>query len=226
MDMKYRESMVLLFGENGVKSSTASFFITQSELRRAYYSKAKRFHPDRSAINGEDPAEQSRKFKMIADAYNYLLKYRSQKHCFNNNSSNRDYYSAKAGFYKGNIPLKQLRFAEYLYYKGIISWNDLIASICWQVRNRPKFGDIAKNLNFIDSNTLKELICEPSVNKKIGERAIEREIINYYQLFVILGMQKKVDMPIGRYFILKGIITNDQAQKLNKELQNRNLTFV
>ncbi len=219
MDHKLVQSLIILFGRSKLKEKSV---FTVSEIRRAYYSKAKQYHPDMVVISGDNAHDQTEKFKKVSEAYSYLLSKKKSTQKISSSEKKYHYdrnYGSNGTFYSGSIPSKKLKFAEYLYYRGCIEWRDLISAISWQVRNRPKFGDIAVRLNYIDSNKLKDLISDYSSQLRIGEKALKRAYINHYQLFVILGMQKKADLPIGKYFISRGLISEGELNSLL--LQNR-----
>ena len=82
--------------------------------------------------------------------------------------------SASTGpkFYKGPIPDRMLRFAEYLYYTGEISWEDLVHALVWQYRNRPKLGELAEETGALGQKDILFIIKNRHFTEMFGEAAI------------------------------------------------------
>jgi hypothetical protein len=125
-------------------------------------------------------------------------------------------------YYRGHIPPCSLRFGQYLYYCGRISWKMLIDAVCWQKNNRPTFGTLAADLGYIDSGGLSEVIRQKSQGEFIGDTALRLGLMTDVQVRTVLFRQNRFNLPIGRYFLKEGLLSHvDITRCLNSmELHN------
>jgi len=113
--------------------------VGRDELRRAFRRRALELHPDRAAALGREPADLTEEFRALCSAYELLD---------GQAGAPREGAAAGAGEPPrearprpgGGLPPRPLRFAEYLYYSGRISWADLAEAISWQRRAGRKIG--------------------------------------------------------------------------------------
>jgi len=208
-------------------------------IKDAFRKKAKNFHPDRAAVLGINESLLNEKFKRLNDSYQFLISIikDNKKIVVNYNTKKSEGYPDKSQkssgskferddfFYEGLIPKRKLRFAEFLYFKKIISWNNLIKSIVFQYQMRPRIGEIGVINNFLTNDEVSEILKNIKLNENFGKVAIRLGKLNDYQLSLILSKQKKLNLPIGKYFIDKKILTMIQLQKYLLEKQEFNLSF-
>ncbi len=137
------------------------------------------------------------------------------------NSAGRPPFTEQAGDgkgsvkrYRGKVPACSLRFGQYCYYRGLISWNTLIEAVCWQRSRRPNFGSIAMDMGFLDRDQLGELIRIKRQGEYLGDSALRTGIMEDRDVRRVLNYQRRFQMPIGRYFLDMGIFRNDQMADL------------
>lgn len=215
--------------------------LTEDDLKKAYRNKAKMTHPDRAAFLGKSLIELECDFKKVTKAYSVLMEYynknirnaavferkteRSENVQSRPERNYKDDNRRKDFMYSFEIPNRVLRFSEFLFYKRVISWNQLIESIVYQAKVRPKIGEIAVSLEYIDNLQLAKILSGMFPNEKFGEAAMRMGFIDLYKLYVLLGNQKKYDAPIGRYFIDKKILSTIELMKLLEENKLWNKRF-
>lgn len=138
-----------------------------------------------------------------------------------NNSSETTYRNDKGFkdvYFNGSLPRIELMLGQFLYYSGIISWEMLINSIVWQRRQRPLFGEIAKEWNILSEEDIYNILNRIKINDKIGEYALRNGYINQFEHMAIIGRQRYYKCPIGKYFLNNRIITiNDLEDKLMEQ---------
>ena len=61
-------------------------------------------------------------------------------------------------FFKGPMPRRELRFAEFLYYSGVVSWQQLVAAITWQLQHRPRVGELAVACGLMTKQEVAQLL--------------------------------------------------------------------
>jgi hypothetical protein len=106
--------------------------VERQELRRAFRRRALELHPDRAAALGREPSELAGEFRDLCAAYSLLDGMAEED---GPGACRPPPRRAPPG-----IPPRSLRFAEYLYYTGRISWADLAEAIAWRRRAGRRIG--------------------------------------------------------------------------------------
>ncbi len=109
--------------------------VAPDELRSAFRRRALDLHPDRAAALGRDPVELAEEFRDLCAAYALL----------DGLAVPADPASPAGGAGPAlrrpvGLPPRPLRFAEYLYYSGRITWAELAEAIAWQRRDGRRIG--------------------------------------------------------------------------------------
>jgi hypothetical protein len=102
-------------------------------LRRAFRRRALELHPDRAHALGRDPRDLAEEFQALRRAFELL---RGQAPL----AAASPAPPAGTGRAAAPMPPRPLRFAEYLYYAGRISWAELAQAIAWQRRAGRRIG--------------------------------------------------------------------------------------
>jgi hypothetical protein len=199
--------------------------VSLAKLNRAFRQKALRTHPDMARVLGRSVTEMAADFRRLHEAYQYLkgaLNTGSPQH-----ADARPAAAAKRSpsFYGGPLPRRRLRFAEFVYYCGIIHWNHLIGAMAWQHRVRPRFGDLACELHFFDQEAVLEILRKRRADERFGETALRLGLLDAFRQFVVLGRQRRYDAPVGRYFVEQGIISRRRLEQLLAANQEHNRRF-
>ena len=125
-------------------------------------------------------------------------------------------------FYKGGIPKRKLLIGQFLYYSRLISWQTLLDALYWQRKQRPIIGKIALDWGILSSDEIERILSERSFKDKFGEYALRNGFITYFQLLAITGRQKKLQPPIGKYFIQEKILDYLEINKMIKRQKSHN----
>ncbi len=128
-------------------------------------------------------------------------------------------------YYSGRTPARNLRFAEYLYYSGSISWTDLVQALVWQYRNRPKLGELATSCGLLCFDDVLEIIRMKKGGELFGEAALRLGFLNGQALDALVREQKRLGMPIGRYFTAEGKMSQEDLYKKLMEMRRHNILF-
>lgn len=113
-------------------------------------------------------------------------------------------------YYTGPLPERMLRFAEYLYYTGEISWDELVHALVWQYRNRPKLGELAESTGIIKQKDILFIIKNRQFSEMFGEAAVRLGLLDKKTLDKLVRQQKMIGLPIGRFFLEKNIFSEEQ----------------
>jgi predicted CopG family antitoxin len=124
------------------------------------------------------------------------------------------------------LPRRRLRFAEFLYYTGRASFSELVEAIVWQRRQRPNLGRIAVEFGFLEEDEVAEILKrrgrEASHSVLFGEFAVRTGFLTPFQLLAALGRQKRLQKPIGEFFIERGIIERGEIAEICRRIFSHN----
>jgi hypothetical protein len=210
--------------------------LSSLELKAAYKKKAFETHPDRACVLGKSREIMDKHFKKIATAYEslnsivqgkvkYLIKDdvpKKRKARFTNCYKYVKKKNSTDYFYKGDMPKRKLLIGQFLYYSRLISWQTLLEALQWQRKQRPIIGKIAMDWGILTSDEIQRILSERSYKDKFGEFALRNGFITYFQLLAIIGRQKNLQPPIGKYFIQEKILGYLDIEKMINRQKNHN----
>ncbi len=125
-------------------------------------------------------------------------------------------------YFTGIVPKRELLIGQFLYYSGLISWNTLTQAIVWQRRQRPIIGKIAQDWGILSAEDIQRILKERSYKDHFGEYAHRNGYITKFQHLAIVGKQKQMQPPIGRYLIQQGLLRNYDIKKMTESLRIHN----
>jgi hypothetical protein len=128
-------------------------------------------------------------------------------------------------FYRGSVPRRRLRLAEFLYYSGRVSWQSLISAIVWQRALQPKFGELAREMQSISGPELSRILVSRMRHEQTGEAAQRLRLLTAAQVDRILRMQRARRRLIGRYFVEKQIMDGEVLHDIMRELHWHNAHY-
>ena len=141
---------------------------------------------------------------------------------YGRHSQRRSHAPKEKGIYRGVMPKRPLRFAQYLYYAGVIDWQMMIDAITWQMHVRPKIGEIGRAYHFFDYHGVGDIIKAREVGELFGSTALRIGRVNRFQLNAMVGKQLKHNLPIGRYFLEKGLLGQVELSTLLERNRRHN----
>ncbi len=248
MTMELAQAARALFGTR--TNFSHAFFVqhlSTANLKRAFRKKALLTHPDlcSSTAGNSDPATAS-DFIAVRQAYEKLRDYigkrekahrnrfrasynrrysrkRQSAHVWQRRTSMRNTREARTG-YKGPIPNWYMRFGEYLYYSGLISWNTLIQSLVWQRRVRPRFGEIAGRLRLLAEADISRIFKNKKARELFGDAAMRLNLLNQADVEHVMAQQKRFFKPIGEYYVKQKLMTPEQLYHHLAKLRRHNFS--
>ena len=240
------KAMRLVFGaEQGGSTASGVSLLTRESLHVAFRKRALACHPDRADVLGVDQAKLNELFKRLHGAYRLLSRLiagevvpasteprpsrapRRSPHASGESepqrrSPHRKSASHGKGMYTGPIPNRPLRFAQFLYYSGLIDWQTMIDAIAWQMQVRPKIGEIGRAYRFLDHDGVTAIIRERKTGELFGNVALRTGKLDRRQLLAMIGKQRSLNLPIGRYFIRNGLFVPEDIEELIRQNNMRN----
>jgi len=242
-----------IFGSDIQVSADFLKYLQPVGIKAAYRKRALETHPDRAVVLDTLARDLNAEFINVREAYERLLSfvetrnkwklgtpyfdgwrtrqtYSSQN--FQNSGErycNQSHWHKKQKnyadhFYNGSIPKVNLMLGQFLYYSGLISWRTLIEAICWQRRQRPLIGQIATSWGLLSYQDVLQILAVRDFDEKFGECAFRTGYISIFELFALLGKQKKFQRPLGEYFIERGILSSTEIIKIIERQLAHNLS--
>jgi hypothetical protein len=225
----------ILFGPEAQITPQFLGYLQPAGVKTAYRKLAMETHPDRAQHIGVDEAILEERFKEVNRAYEQIFSYVREPDRYILTMPTGSFYhpdrpvtkppsspSQHPYFYTGVIPSRKIFIGQFLYYSGIISMRQMFGAVGWQKIQRPRLGDIARNLRWLTPLDIQNILHHRNRGELFGEFALRTGLLSYYQLLVLLGRQKKLQPRIGDYFIEKGILYPKKLDALEAALKEHN----
>ena len=224
----------------------------QQNLKSAFRALAKEYHPD-SRVGANDSPRHTDTFRRVTAAYEmlsgfirkrdkrYILPFSPQtgshvvtphhrqpgttgsrgfrgRHHFGKTARNPG-----EQYYSGPLPTIPLKIGLYLYYRSAVSYQAVVRAIIWQRDMRPPFGELACAWGWLDPYYISVIRSATDIPGTFGERAIRLGLLTDKQVKFILTHQRTMQVPLGRYFLIHGLLSRIELEKYLREqaLHNR-----
>lgn len=199
-------------------------------LKAAYRRRALETHPDRARALGRTEAELAREFHTVTDAYRVLASVpppsRSSAAAAPANASRTRPASERGPVPADALPRRRIRFAEFLYFTGRIPWSALVEAVAWQRRQRPVVGRIAIEFGFLGPEDVDAILArrraDAALRVPFGEYAVRHGYLSRFQLLAILGRQRRFERPIGRFFVERGVLAEEEIEDVRAAIFRHN----
>lgn len=227
------QSCRILFGPEVQISPQFLGYLQPAGVKTAYRKLAMETHPDRAHHIGVDEAILEERFKEVNRAYEQIFSYVREPDRYILTMPPRSFYRSDRPvtkppspqhpyFHKGEIPSRRIFIGQFLYYSGVISMRQMWGAVGWQKIRRPRLGDIACKLRWLSPLDIQKILRHRDRGELFGEFALRTGLINYYQLLVLLGRQKRLQPRIGDYFIERGILLPKKLDVVEAALKEHN----
>lgn len=224
----------ILFGEEIDLGPEFLAYLQPSGVKAAYRARALEHHPDRFA--NQSPREhkrQTERFQEVSRAYHLLGTFlsRRQQHrphpldepAFSRQPQRTAPAPGRPGVYPHpRVPATPLEFGLFLYHRGLITYQELIAALIWQRRQRPRLGAIARRWGWLDERAIQAILRSQQPCRRFGSRAVSLGYLNGTQLQMLLRFQRTQHRKLGQYFVEQGILGAAEVETLARELREHN----
>ncbi|HPJ96759.1 MAG TPA: DnaJ domain-containing protein [Syntrophales bacterium] len=226
------QSCRVLFGPEVNISPQFLGYLQPSGVKTAYRKLVMENHPDRAYHLGVEEAILEERFKEVHRAYEQVFSYIREPDRYILTSP-RFFYRAEQPsprpasrpgqhYYRGALPQRKIFIGQYLYYSGIISMRQMWDAVVWQKIQRPRLGDIACQLRWLNHLDIQNILRHRQRGELFGEYALRTGLLSFYQLLVLVGRQKSLQPRIGNYFIERGILTAKKLDAMEAALKEHN----
>lgn len=217
----------LLFGDEIELCREFLIYLQPDGAKAAYRARAKEHHPDRFA---GQPAEirrrQSERFQELTRAYHLLRNYFLQREAggrveFQRSTGYQPTANAGApprgGYPHPRVPAVPLEFGLFLFHRGKITYQELIAALLWQRRQRPSIGSIAQRWGWLDQAKVERVLQDRGSYRRFGNRAVNLGFLTPTQVQVLVRYQQSLHRRLGEYFVEQGLLAANELEQLAGE---------
>lgn len=114
-------------------------------------------------------------------------------------------------------PLRPL-FGRYLLAEGYITLSELTAAILWQRAQRPPVGQIAVDWRILTREQVASILRQKTTAEMFCDHAVRVGLMSGFQRLAVLAKQRRLQKPIGAYFVERGILTQEQVDALARRV--------
>jgi hypothetical protein len=200
--------------------------------RTAFKRRALATHPDRAQLLGRPVAELTAEFVRVRAAYGDLVA--ALEHAPTNppayaraasadrpaaaRPAARTAQTAHTPPDVARVPARSLRFAEYRFHRGVISWRALGGAIAWQRAQRPRVGELAVWFGYLSEAQVDALLAARVASRRTHvpwcEFACERGLLSRLQAATLVGHQRRRQRPIGAFFVERAMVDECELDEL------------
>jgi len=236
----------VLFGQEIDVSVDFIQYLQMPGLKAAFRKKALETHPDRAAFLDCQAPDLEGRFKQVNAAYRDLSTYienpmkfvlindcarngqtsRSQGAHFRPKSHPRSNYRPRdkqdGSSFKGKVPDRKCLFGRFLYYNGLITYQELIEAIVWQKVQRPAIGNLALRWQWLYDQQIKDILGKKRLGERFGECALRHGYLTPDKLRMLLGRQNLLQPRIGKYFVENRILSAMSVERMAERMRHHN----
>ncbi len=125
-------------------------------------------------------------------------------------------------YYSGVFPTYKLKFGQFLYFAGEISWQDLVRAMRWQRDQRPAYGEIAKAWGWLTDKDIHFIRAATDIPGLFGEKAVTLGLLTPKQATFLVRHQHHSQPRLGEYFLKEKILLSHEVTQLLAALQRNN----
>ncbi len=237
-----------LFGNHIDISRDFLSYVQPSGAKSAYRKKAKENHPDIFALHPlHIQQKQTALFREIINAYDIVNLFFKQRddgawkqqagtHPHRNPKSTAERRTKPReqdaspdqgkDYYRGQVPFLTLQIGQYLYYRGKITFPQLISALVWQRKQRPSMGELAQRWGWIDSAGLDKVLRLCTRPRLFGEKAVELGMLTVFQVNTMIMYQRTHQERLGNYFINKHLLKTNELAFLVQQQKEHNAAIL
>lgn len=128
-------------------------------------------------------------------------------------------------YYTGVFPTYKLKFGQFLYFAGEVSWQDLVRAMRWQRDQRPAYGEIAKAWGWMNDRDIQAVRAATELPGMFGERAVALGLLTEKQASFLVRHQHHSQPRLGQYFVKERLLLSHDVTRLLTSLQRHNTSI-
>jgi hypothetical protein len=111
---------------------------------------------------------------------------------------------------------------RFLYFSGLIAWEDLIRALIWQRAQYPRMGRLAVEWGLLSSDQVQRILNESRTREKFGACALRMGYLTRFNILALLGKQRLLKKPLGEYFVSQGLFNREKMDVLAEKQRLHN----
>ena len=127
--------------------------------------------------------------------------------------------------YCGPVPPIRMRLGNFLYYSGLIDWMTIVKALIWQRSQRPRVGELARQLGWLTDGEIREVLANRELMEKFGASAVRRQNLTEKQLKALVGYQKVLQKKLGAFFLEQHLFTVAELDELVRRQRAHNAVY-
>ena len=227
-----------LFGKEVNLSRDFLSYLQPSGAKTAFRNQAKAHHPDAHASSSTQIRKQhTERFREIRQAYDLITDFLNKRHRPRQKTPGRgpshttSHWGKSSTYHRKQqkphprptkIPAIPLEFGMFTYYQGKVNYQQLIEALVWQRRQRPTLGVIAQKWGWLSEAKVIQILGHRGHAVRFGKKAIELGYLKSHQVEALLQHQRSLQTRIGQYFVVRGLLTEEEADLISQSLKNHN----
>jgi hypothetical protein len=112
---------------------------------------------------------------------------------------------------------KRFMLGRHLLRTGRITLRQLVEAVLWQRAQRPRVGELAIEWGLMTKAEVFFVLREKTVDEMFCDVAVRLGFLTPFQRLAILARQRRLQLPIGRYFVDRGILEADEVEMAANE---------
>lgn len=128
-------------------------------------------------------------------------------------------------YYTGVFPTYRLKFGQFVYFAGEVSWQDLVRGMRWQRDQRPAYGEIAKAWGWMTDRDIHAVRAATEIPGMFGERAVALGLLTEKQAAFLVRHQHHCQPRLGQYFVKERILLTADINRLLAAMQRHNASI-
>jgi hypothetical protein len=223
-----------LFGPDIELSREFLHYLQPSGAKAAFRQRARETHPD--LFIHESPHLQQRqteRFRRVREAYDLMCEFfrHREEGLLRHDGPCRQPGGRRPagpepahddGFYRGHIPQRPLKLGRFLYYRGMISYRDLIRALAWQRAGRPPIGALATRWGWLTDAQVWTILSTGNRGGRFGEKAVRLGLLTPRQVELLLLRQRSRQTRLGQYFVAGNLVGMTEMERIARELYRHN----
>lgn len=200
-------AMETLFNSQGHRFDLRS--LDAQTVKKTYHELLFKNHPDRANALGMSKTLLTERTLTLTKAYETILSYLAH----GGSVRQSDRYANRQPRSSKTMAQHPCLFAEYLLMRHVITAKQFFQALAWQKSERPYYGRLARDLGLLTDTDTALIVKSRRRREKFGETARRMGLLSEEQHASLLMKQRAMEPKIGQFFIVQGILSNDQLDR-------------
>lgn len=197
LPLSVARACVVLFGVEPARVSAVLARLQPAQLKFVFNQRVMQVHPDRAAALGVDSQLLTDQFRLLRQAFETLSRHLEDPA--------RVVAVPTDGYWVGELPPRELRLGEYLYFAGWLPWSSVATGLAAQ-KTRPSWGATAVELGLLSRVEVEQLELRRLSRERLGDAAVRLRKLSPAQRERVVTEQQRRTPLLGECFVRRGLM--------------------